>query len=171
MKTHDAIHDTFATITRDVGFHVKQKQLHAFLSTSFKSFRHQIDIVFTKNGIHTLINIIIANPTQMNLFPQSHAIQEFVASNATQAKKKSYRNQHPIDHFLPLSIEVFGCLHKQVNVFLHNCANAIWSLKRLKGPPFSTLIIFLRLKISITLQKMQTFSILSRAIVIDLVTS
>jgi hypothetical protein len=26
-----------------------------------------------------------------------------------------------------LTIEVYGGLHKQVDVFLHNCANAIWS--------------------------------------------
>jgi hypothetical protein len=32
-------------------------------------------------------------------------------------------------------MEVFWCLHKQTNVFLHNCVNAIWSLKGPKGPP------------------------------------
>jgi hypothetical protein len=37
-KTHDAIHDTFATIVRDVGFHKGQKQLHALRSTTFNSF-------------------------------------------------------------------------------------------------------------------------------------
>jgi hypothetical protein len=61
------------------------------------------------------------------------AIQGFVASNATQAKERSYHKQHPIDQFLPLAIEVFGCLHKHVDVFLHNCAIAIWSLKGLEG--------------------------------------
>ncbi len=44
-------------------------------------------------------------------------------------KKKSYHDQHPIDHFIPLAIEVFGFLNKQVDVFLHNCANAMWNFK------------------------------------------
>jgi hypothetical protein len=34
-ETHDAIYNTFAAIARDVGFHVGQKQLHAFLSITF----------------------------------------------------------------------------------------------------------------------------------------
>jgi hypothetical protein len=68
-KTHDVIPDTFATITRYVNFHVKQKQLHAFPSTTFNSFCRRIDIVLTKNGTHTLANIVIANLTQANLLP------------------------------------------------------------------------------------------------------
>jgi len=52
-------------------------------------------------------------------------------------------------------------------VFLHDCANAIWSLKGTKAPHLSTLVICLRQKISITLQKLETFSILSQAIAIS----
>jgi len=73
--------------------------------------------------------------------------------------------QHtPTNQFLPLAIEVFGCLHKHVNVFLHNCANAIWSLKGTKGLHLFTLVTFFHQKISITLQRMQTSSILSQAV-------
>jgi hypothetical protein len=46
-----------------------QKQLHALLSTTFNSSRQQIDIVFTKDGIRTLANIVITNPMQAYLFP------------------------------------------------------------------------------------------------------
>jgi hypothetical protein len=38
IKTHDAIHDTFAAIMQDVGFHVGQVELHVFPSTTFNSF-------------------------------------------------------------------------------------------------------------------------------------
>jgi hypothetical protein len=68
-------------------------------------------------------------------------------------------------------IEVFGCLHKHADVFLHNWANAIWSLKGLERPYLSTLVIFLRQKFSITLQRMQASFILSWAIIIGLTTS
>jgi len=37
MGTHDAIHNTFATIARDVGFHMGQAQLHALPSTTHNS--------------------------------------------------------------------------------------------------------------------------------------
>jgi hypothetical protein len=100
-----------------------------FPSTTLNSFHWWIDIVLTKNGICTLTDVVITDPTWTDLLPQSCATQGFVASDATQAKEKGYFNQHPIDQFLPLVIEVFGCLHKHVNVFLYNYANAIWNLK------------------------------------------
>jgi len=56
-------------------------------------------------------------------------------------------------------------------MFLHNCANAIWSLKRPKDLPFSVLVIFLQQNISISLQRLQASSILNRAVVIGLATS
>ncbi len=53
--------------------------------------------------------------------------------DATQVKERSYHNRHPINQFLPLIIEIFGCLHKHVDVFLHDYVNAIWNLKGIKG--------------------------------------
>jgi len=50
-------------------------------------------------------------------------------------------------------------------------ANAIWSLKGIKGSHPFTLITFFRQKVSITLQMIQVSSILSHAIVIGLVIS
>jgi hypothetical protein len=60
-------------------------------------------------------------------------------------------------------------MHNQV-VFLHNCATTIWSFKGLEGPPLYVLVTFLSKKISIMLEKMQTSSILSQAIMIGLTT-
>jgi len=139
--------------------------------TTFNPFHWRIDIVFTKYGIHTLGNIIIANLTWIDLFPRSVITQRSIASNVAQPKEKSYDNRHPIDQFLPLPIEVFGCLHKNVDVFLHNYANAIWSLKGPESPHLSTLVIFLRQNGFIPLQRMQTSFILNRTVVISLVTS
>jgi hypothetical protein len=68
-KTHDAIYNTFVAITWDVGFHMEKKQLHVLLSTTFNSFHQWINIVFTKDDIRTLLNIVIVDPTQANLFP------------------------------------------------------------------------------------------------------
>jgi hypothetical protein len=96
-----------------------------------------------KNGIHTLVNIVITDSTRTILFPRSYATQGFIVSNLTQAKERNYRNQHPTDQFLPLTIEIFGCLHKQIDVFLHDCVNAIWSLKRPKSLPLFVLVTFL----------------------------
>jgi hypothetical protein len=56
-------------------------------------------------------------------------------------------------------------------MFLHDYANAIWSLKRPKGLHLAILVTFLCKKISITLQKMQMSSILSCAVVLGLTIS
>jgi hypothetical protein len=60
----------------------------------------------------------------MYLLPQSYITQGFANFNAIQAKEMNYCNQHPTNQFLPLVIEVFGCLHKHVDVFLHDCVIA-----------------------------------------------
>jgi hypothetical protein len=86
MGTHDAICDTFVAIVQDVGFHVGWIQLHAFLSTMFNSSCQQVDIVFTKDDISTLVDVVIIDPTWTYLLPRSCTFQRFVASNAAQAK-------------------------------------------------------------------------------------
>jgi hypothetical protein len=83
--THDAIRDTFAAITQYAGFHVGQEQLHAFPSTTFSSSHRQVDIVFTKDGIRTLTDIVIADPMQVNLFSPSCTTQGFATTNIAQA--------------------------------------------------------------------------------------
>jgi hypothetical protein len=113
--------------------------------------------MFTKDGICTLIDVII-DPTLANLLPQSCTTQEFVTFNAAQTKERSYHDRHPTDQSLLFAIEVFGCLHRHVYVFLHDCANAIWSLKKSKGFHLSILVTFVCQKISTTLQRCKHFS-------------
>jgi hypothetical protein len=43
--------------------------------------------VFTKDGICTLVNVVIANPTRTNLLPRSCATKGFVAFDVAQAKE------------------------------------------------------------------------------------
>jgi len=89
---------------------------------------------------------------------RSWTTQRFDTSNAIQAKKKIYYDWHPIDQFFLLTIEMFGCLHKQVDVSLHNCANTIWSFKCPKNLLLFVLVICLNKKKSFMLQRMQSSS-------------
>ncbi len=77
----------------------------------------------------------------------------------------------PHDQFFFLVIENFGYLHKQVNVFLHDHANVVWSLKVLESLPLSILVTYFFQRVSIMLQNMQASSILSRMIVLGLTIS
>ncbi len=78
MNTHDVIHGTFVVIAKDGDFHVGWKQLHTLPSTTFHSFHQQVGIVLTKDGICTLVDVVIANPTWADLLCQSCATQGFV---------------------------------------------------------------------------------------------
>ncbi len=51
--------------------------------------------MFTIDDIRILVDIVIVNPMWADLLPWSYTIQGFVVFNATQAKEKDYRNQHP----------------------------------------------------------------------------
>jgi len=126
---HDAVCNTFVTIVRNASFHVGWGQLQALFSTILNSSYSRVDIVFTKDGICILIDIVIVDPMRANIFLRSFTTQRFVAFDVIQTKERNYYDQHPTNRFLSLAIEVFGCLHKQANVLLHKCANAIWSLK------------------------------------------
>jgi hypothetical protein len=70
--------------------------------------------------------------------------KDFVTFDVVQTKEKSYCDWHPIDQFFPLASEVFGCLHKEIDVVLHDCANVIWSLKMLEGLHLFVLVTFFR---------------------------
>jgi hypothetical protein len=48
--------------------------------------------MLTKDGIHTLANVFIVDPTQVDLLPQSCATQGFVAFDATQVEENNYHN-------------------------------------------------------------------------------
>jgi hypothetical protein len=98
--------------------------------------------VFTEDDIHTFIDVVIIDPTRTNLFPRSCSTQGFVVFNVAQAKEQNYHNRHPVDQLLPLIMKVFGCLHKQVDVFLHNYVNAIWNLKKPKCLSFLFWLLF-----------------------------
>jgi len=114
------------------------------------------NIIFTKDGVRTLVNLITIKPTQVNILVRSYSTEGFIASKAIHTKERSYHDQHPT-----LAIEVFGYLHKQANVFLHDCVNVVWSLKGPKHPPLSILVTYFYQKIAITLQNMQASSISS----------
>jgi len=124
----------FAFVVWDASFHMWREQLHVLLSNTLNSFHQQINIMLTKDGICILVDVVINDPMYVDLFLWSCTTQGFVAFNTTRTQEMTYCNRHLIDQFFPLVIEVFECFHKQIDAFLQDCANAIWSFKRPKGP-------------------------------------
>jgi hypothetical protein len=145
--------------------------------TTCTSFKHvQLLLMMSQHYVHQrwhshLSQHCRCDPMQVDLFSQSYTTQGFATYNATQVIEWNYCDWHPTNQFFPLVVEVFGCLHKQADMFLHNCANAIWSFKWPEGLHFYVLVTFIHQKVLIKLQRLQTSSILNWARAIGLTTS
>jgi hypothetical protein len=65
--SHNVVWNAFTSIVKGVGFYVSHEQTHVLLLPSLQSFCQWVDIMLLANGIHTLANIDIINPTQVDL--------------------------------------------------------------------------------------------------------
>lgn len=61
-----------------------------------------------------------------------------------QAKERLYQDQYPTNLFLLLAIEIFGCLHQQIDNFLYHCVNMAWVAKASRSLPLLILHAFYR---------------------------
>jgi len=66
-------------------------------------------------------------------------------------KDNFYDSQFSTNMFFHLVVEVFGCLHQQMDEFFHQYANMVWGMKDTKGPPLLVLCAFYKQKVSIVL--------------------
>jgi hypothetical protein len=82
------------------------------------------------------------------------------------AKDNFYNNRFPMNLFLLVVVEVFKCLHQWIDMFFHQCANMMWGVKGIRGPPLLVLCTFYRQKVLVILQCVQVISILRCAVVI-----
>jgi hypothetical protein len=92
-----------------------------------------INIVLSINDICTLANVISINPTWMNFISCVKLFHEVAMIVAIPKKEGLYWDQYLVDLFLPLAVEIFGCLHQQLDNFFHCCANMAWPTKVFKG--------------------------------------
>jgi hypothetical protein len=148
--SHDAIWNALAFIEKNAKFHVLHEPTHVLPSPSIKSFHWRVNIMLSIVDISILTNVIITNPTWINLVSQVVSSCEVVI----QAKEKIYHNWHWTNTFFPLAIEIFGCLHWQTNNFFHQCASMIWLTNFTNNPPLLVLHAFYRQRMLVALQKM-----------------
>jgi hypothetical protein len=62
--SHD-VQNTFASISKNVGFHIFHEQTHVLLmfSSLLQSSHEQVDIVISTNGVSTMVDVVIIDPT------------------------------------------------------------------------------------------------------------
>jgi hypothetical protein len=102
------VQDAFVAIATNVGFHISREQTHVLPPLSLYFLHRQVDIVLSIDGVCTLVYVIIANSTQVDLILQdvfSHGVATIVT---THAKDNLYHDWFSVDMFFPLSIKVLG---------------------------------------------------------------
>jgi hypothetical protein len=57
-------------ITKDVKFHVSKEQTHVLPPFAMKASHHRINIVLLVDDVGMLVDIVIINPTQVDLVSQ-----------------------------------------------------------------------------------------------------
>jgi hypothetical protein len=63
IETHDVIHDTLLPLCMMLTSMWGENNYMHFFSNMFNSSYRQVNIVLTKNGIHTLVDVVIVDPT------------------------------------------------------------------------------------------------------------
>jgi len=67
-----------------------------------------VNIVFTKDGICTIVDVAIVNGFTSPILCNS----KICCFGCCSSQKMGYCDQHPTNQCLPLAIEIFECLHK-----------------------------------------------------------
>ncbi len=96
---------------------------------SFQFSRRQLDIILSIGGIHIVVNVVIVEPTWIDLVSQTTFSHGVVRTLTSQVKERFYKDHYPTYVFFLLAIEVFGYLHQLVDKFLHRCVNMAWTTK------------------------------------------
>jgi len=84
----------------------------------------------------------------------------------TQANDALYHGQHLMYVFFPFAIEIFDCLHQQVNNFFHQSNEMEWSTKCSSDPLLTILHAFDKQRVSIALQRVEATSIFRHVVIV-----
>ncbi len=111
---------TIASVTSKSEVHIQKEVSHLFLHHT----RRWVDIVIIKDNFQTMADIVIADPTCLDLVKHASTMTMHVTIVTIQDKARSYTKWAPRDDFIPLAIETYGCLHPRFDSFLIICVHA-----------------------------------------------
>jgi hypothetical protein len=134
---HDTLWNIVATIMSKSGVHKQREVSHLFPCHTWK----WMDIVISKDGFWTLVDVVIVNLTCIDLV--QHALMTIMHASivVAQDKARSYTKQAPRDDFIPLAIETYDCLHPRFDFFLTSCVHV--TIVCINKPPWYLWCLYL----------------------------
>jgi hypothetical protein len=109
------------------------------------------------------MDLVITNLTSTNMVQQTSTTTTHATTMVAQEKTQSYVEQAPNNDFIPLAIEMYGCLHFHFHLFLIVCAWTTIMRHQQSSLVPSTFISHYRQHVSIALQHAQAITIFQRA--------
>ena len=79
-------------------------------------------VVFEPARGHTLLYVVIADPTRVDLVTRAAVVSQHAASGAERQKERHYRGRPRGDTFIPIAIEAYSALLSQTYAFLRDRA-------------------------------------------------
>ena len=147
---------------RDALYHIiRESHQHAhrertgFLPSSAPGGRGgRVNIVISDAaGGHTLVDIVVADPTRRDLVERA-ARQDLVAATDAERRKEShYRDRAAGTKFVPFALGTYGALSNRSDRFLVECATLASRECARSGPSMSLLCTWFRKIVSIALQR------------------
>jgi hypothetical protein len=117
-----------------------------------------MDILITKYDFRTLMDVIIVDPTCINMVQRTSTIITHLAMMATKKKTRSYAKRALGDDFIPLVIETYVCFHYRFDSFLTTCAHTIIACHQWSFLIPSMFVSHYRQHVSIVLQHAQAIA-------------
>ena len=116
---------------------------------------------------HTLVDIVVADPTRRDLVERAARHDLVVAEDAEQRKETHYRDRAARTKFVPLALETCGALFGRSDRFLVECATLASRECAGSGPPISLFCTWFRQRVSIALQRSLANAIRARTLRIE----
>ena len=127
--------------------------------------RRGVDIVISDAAVgHTLVDIVVADPTRRDLVERAFRHDLVAATNAERRKEAHYRDRAARTKFVPFALETYCALSDRSNRFLVECATLASRESLGSGPSISLLCTWFRQRVSIALQRSLAHAIHARTL-------
>ena len=108
-------------------------------------------MIWDAGTCHTLIYIVVADPTRRDLVERAARIDLVAAKGAERRKEAHCRDRTSGTMFVPFALETYGALSSTSDRFLVECASLASRGCAGSGPSTSMLCTWLRRQVSIAL--------------------
>ena len=144
-KYHDTVRYAIYNIIRDARRAIVRKKTGFLPSSIPRGWGGRVDLVISEpTRGHTLLDVVRADPTRVDLVARAIVITKHAASKAARLEERHFSGRLRGDTFVPIAIETYGALLSQTYEFLRDCSRRAFSENGESSPSTSVLVTWFR---------------------------